>query len=53
MNSIFIITISGLERVPVATQTFLEEAEKVTQIRYVGINLWNKEKNFLEKKYDL
>jgi hypothetical protein len=53
MNCIFIITISGLERVPRVTQTFLDEAEKVTQIRHVGINLWNKGKEFLEKKYDL
>ena len=53
LSTIFFITVSGLTRTPKKTCDFLKNAERVMQVKHVGIDLRNKERKTILKNYDL
>jgi GR25 family glycosyltransferase involved in LPS biosynthesis len=53
MSTIFFITVSGLRRTPKKTCDFLNNAERLMQIKNIGIDLRNIERDTLVKSYDL
>ncbi len=53
LSAVFFITVSGLIRTPKKTCDFLNNAERVMQIKHIGIDLRNIDRKVLLKNYDL